>query len=297
MRFFKVLAVSTAVLCLPVAMAGQGVTAFTDTGAAFAKSNKANKGGKGQHDKGRAGGKKPDTAKVKPASRKAAAATTDTVALAHPSELKSLNSLNRNINGLMNSSDPKMAPFRAYVLASADRDAAAAALDQATADLEESALAYQALVDAGLANPDPALARVDLLDRVNALLEAQPAEDDPAYEEWAAEFASVSGALSALDQYEADLQKMDDARQAIAEADEAISEEALKEAIAAAINETGQGPVTGLDITPEVEAWVSERLGIGDADGLIDDYLSQESVEQDAEAMSEGDNMEVAQAE
>ncbi len=375
MRLLRMLVVSSVVLCLPVAIGGQGFSDFGNTGAAFAKSDKSDKGGSGRSDKGDKGrsdksqrdkgksdrgktasrteskatksgdkarssaGKGPNavwkdikrsfgskkktatkkpvtkkqvtkrtsvapkTVKVRPVNRKVAktaVATVGTMALAHPSELKALNSLNRNINGLMNSSDPKMEPFRTYILASADREDAAEDLAEAIADLEKSEGAYQGLVDDGVLDPDPTLAKADLLERANALLDEMPAADDPAFEDWSREFAEVSNAMDVLEQFEADRLEADEAGKAFAEAEAAISEEALREAIAASVNETGQGPTTEADITPEVEAWVSDRLGVGDADGLIDDYIkSQETGERDADADANtgDDNIEVAEAE
>ena len=55
------------------------------------------------------------------------------------------------------------------------------------------------------------------------------------------------------------------------------------------MNATGAGPITAEDVSPEMFDWVSAEMGVGDdADGLIDDYIAQQTA-QAAEGDASGD--------
>jgi hypothetical protein len=80
----------------------------------------------------------------------------------------------------------------------------------------------------------------------------------------AAAIASIGASVELQDLTEA-TGAAEGAEAAVAEAEEDVSPEALEEALLTAANKP---------VTVDVVVWVSEQLGIGDADGLIDDYLA-----------------------
>ncbi len=80
----------------------------------------------------------------------------------------------------------------------------------------------------------------------------------------AAAIASIGASVELQDLTEA-TGAAEGAEAAVAEAEEDVSPEALEEALLTAANKP---------VTDDVVVWVSEQLGIGDADGLIDDYLA-----------------------
>jgi len=178
-------------------------------------------------------------------------------------QLGRLNSLNRNINGLMNSSDPHMAGIRDYVRANAALDAAEAALTEAQGDLATAQDAYAAVVAAAnpvgydgtaYADTTPATlqARLDLLQ--GAPITDETDTDFAAYNAEVAalttilespEAATLGTATDAVAQAEADVT---DATVGTTDAD-------LQAALVAAANKPG-------DITPEILAWAKARLDV-----------------------------------
>jgi hypothetical protein len=187
------------------------------------------------------------------------------------SELGRLNSLKRNINGLMNSNDAKMDGIRAYIIANGTLADAEAALEEATNTLTDAQAAYDALaLSLGVdgypdTSPDGLQAS---LDEVNAALLLDEGNLD-----LQAEQALLTTAIATLST-SPELQTLNDATGAaeeaandVAEAEEAVSEEALLAALESAANKP---------VTDDVVAWASEQLGVGDADGLIDDYLASQ---------------------
>ncbi len=196
--------------------------------------------------------------------------------------LKGLNSLNRNINGLMNSSDPKMDLFREFVMASAGHEQALATFTDAAASFDADG-SYQTLLGTmGLSMPTTAKEYNALFDELTALSTA--AAPDPAnYPEDAAGAADYETDFTAWETSSQDATTaLADAEAAaifaasaeVSEAGESSSEEAMIEAMVAGLNATGAGPVTTEDMDPDMIEWVSARLGVGDADGFIDVYLS-----------------------
>ncbi len=184
-------------------------------------------------------------------------------------ELGRLNSLKRNINGLMNSNDAKMDGIRAYIIANGALVDAEADLETANTALTDAQTAYAALVASlGVDSyPDTTPAGLQLsLDAVNEALVLDPANPD-----LLAEQALLTTAISTLGS-STELQNLADATgdvqeatDAVAEAQEAVSPEALFAALESAANKP---------VTDDVVSWASEQLGVGDADGLIDDYLA-----------------------
>ena len=257
-------------------------------GAAFAKSDKAkgkskSRGGKPEH-----AGKRSETKEKN----------------IH-AQLKGLNSLGRNINGLMNSSDPKMEPFRAIVLAGAE-------LDGAMQDLLDAQSAYDEL-------------GIDFLAALEALGMDAPTTDEE-YEALMAELFLLSGgeepdwadydgfffddeegyaeAMAAWDAYQS-LQSWYDLQGAQSEVDDLfamLDDDAVTQAIVDGMNETGTGDFTTDGVTEEMLQWVKDQLGIDgvdengetvEVDGLIDDYLAgQEDTTADAGDVDASDDSE-----
>lgn len=96
-------------------------------------------------------------------------------------QLGGLNSLNRNVNGLMNSSDPRMVEIRQFVQAGADLVDAQAALVTAQTNYDAAAATYSTLVNSlgvgGYADTSPTGLQGEL-DAVNAALVGDPTNPD-----------------------------------------------------------------------------------------------------------------------
>ena len=361
MRIFGIVAISLAVLCMPVAMGAHDVFDLGDYGAAHAKNGNngksdngkggGNGGGKDRGDKsdksdksaGKAKGGKERAAsrsssgnakqggpkklfdgiksafggkktvkvkKAKPVQKQAAvkkapktngkkaalaaAAATGAIAGAHPSDMKALNSLNRNINGMMNSSDPKMEPFREFIRANAELQSGEEYLDLVAAQdkLAMSQDTYAGYVETYGLDPDPVIAAEQLENAMTAHLAAKPETDDPNDPDliaWEAERKNLEDAATALETVEADKITVDEAQDAydvVAEAAGA-DDAALTQAIVDSINQTGAGPVTVDDIPEAMFDKVAAYMGVGEAHGFIDEYAAQMET---ADAESEDDD-------
>ncbi|WP_136057637.1 hypothetical protein [Candidatus Halocynthiibacter alkanivorans] len=190
------------------------------------------------------------------------------------SELKGLNSLKRNINGLMNSSDPKMAAFRDFVSASADLELAKEALAKVQSVYTQTSGDFLRMAsDMGISS-DPSTAQAELDTQMEDLLASEPEADDPAYTQWAEDAAAVTDAQSVMTRLNEDWASLQDAKSEVEGATAGTSEADMMDAIVAAINSTGAGPVTEADVTPEMAEWVAAQLGVGDSSGAIDAWLS-----------------------
>ncbi|WP_136057653.1 hypothetical protein [Candidatus Halocynthiibacter alkanivorans] len=268
MKLVNVLAMTSVMLMGPAMVGSVNLLGFQDVEAAWAGGNGKGGGGGKSSEKSRGksearGGGKPvfagqgnRTASVK--APKAVKATQGSLS----SQLKALNSLNRNINGLMNSSDPKMEPFRDFVSNSAELELLIVAKADAEAALGETSAALAAALAALEVNPETAEA--DLVTLLETPDLSQEAIDE------------ITAAQELLEQQAEDQAALDEASDDAAAAAEATSEEAMIEAMVASLNATGAGPVTVDDITPEMTAWVAEQLGVGeDQHGLIDDWLAK----------------------
>lgn len=224
---------------------------FSDTGAAYAKSDKAGGGGNGGGSRG-----KSSSARGGQSERGAASAASHKSARA---ALGPLNSLGRNINGIMNSSDPKMASVKEYVSAVEAFGDAEAALSDAQKAYAES---YADLAEAaGALNlSDTPSGWADEITALSADLAANPvAEGEEGYDAYLAELAAVQDAEAALAQALSDKGTLDAAELGMVEAEAGVSDEALTEAIVAAYNATGQ-TMTEADVTPEMLAFARSKL-------------------------------------
>lgn len=201
-------------------------------------------------------------------------------------QLAGLNSLNRNINGLMNSSDPRMELVREYITNGA-------ALEQATADLEaaqgtltdlKAALDTYAgdyVTTAALASYDGSFtytgATVQTLNDRLAVLN-DPLVTDLTNVDALAERDALVAALTAINGSAegiavSDQQTVVDGLTSdVADLGDATTEDALKAALLAAANKNRVAAV-GEDayLTPEIMAWATAKI-----DSLVADYAAQQ---------------------
>ncbi|WP_068116071.1 hypothetical protein [Tropicimonas marinistellae] len=237
------------------------------------------------------------------------------------SDLKSLNSLSRNINGMMNGKDAKMDPFRDFIIASAENEVAQEELERAIAALAMTQADYDEIAAAYELPEDPA----DALSALEALADAHiapeepmpPAETDPEYDdlypkwleahsEWESEYetwkeenAKLTEAVATAKQLQSDSETLTAAEETATRTSEAASEEVMRQAMVDSLNSTGAGPVADEDLTQEMEDWVAARLGVDDHDGLIDDYRAiqattdlDDTSAEDPEVLDEDDALE-----
>ncbi len=215
-------------------------------------------------------------------------------------QLKGLNSLNRNANGFFNGKDPKLATLRDFVAASVLASGLAGDLALAEEGLAAKEQALGALLsELGVTNTELDGQRTELEGRREELLANEPAIDDPSRTEWEAEVASVDAGLGAISDVEGGLEAVADARDAVDQSADETDETALREAIAAAMNATGSKTITPEEVSPEVVDFVSDKLGVGDAHGFIDEGILREEeagddVAEDDTLIEEDDEEELA---
>ena len=241
----------------------------------------------GQSNESEAKGKKvADTEAVTTTGKSTKIAKTKNLS----AQLAGLNSLKRNINGLMNSSDPRMLQIRAFVEASAALETATVALESAEATLT----ALQGKLDAYVADyvTTAALVAYDgtysyadaTLQSLNDRLAALALVDDPANAEAIAAEQSalmavlaeinLSPELAAVTEQQGIVQGIEGE---IAVLEPQTTEDVLQAALLAAANKNRVAEAGGdAYLTPEIMAWASGVLGVGDKYGLIDDLLAQQ---------------------
>ena len=249
---------------------------FSDQGSAFAKNN-GNKGNKGNRGKSAGKGKaKANNSSSTRGNRQYASLGPKPKNL--HARLKGLNSLNRNINGLMNSSDPKMDLFREFVMAGADYEISLTDFAALVSDIETGGTLDALLATLGLGTGASSQEIYGKIAELTALSTAtEPVAGD--YPDTNA-FNKAQSAWSTSKTDAADTLAVLDAGLVAAAADvtaagDASSENALIEAMVAGLNATGAGPVTAEDMDPDMVDWVSAQMGVGDADGFIDAYLTK----------------------
>lgn len=172
-------------------------------------------------------------------------------------DMRGLNSLRRNINGLMNSSDPKMEGFREFVRATSALETAEAGLAQVQGGYDAALAAYQTL---GLSGDAPA----DLADLTNALANLQAPDPDIATQEeldaHAAELAALTDAIAVVTAYLGEAEIYAGAQQAVDAAAAETSEQAMIEAFVAAMQASGQADFTSEDITSDMMAEITRQM-------------------------------------
>jgi len=201
-------------------------------------------------------------------------------------QLGGLNSLNRNINGLMNSSDPRMDGVREFILASVESERA----------LEQVELAQITLGDAETALGDHLALLLsengfeggtlsDLESRLAELESAPLLEDDEGFQEWQQERdllvatlelvrtdETLQGLLTEFSDSEALLAELETTA---AQLGESASEENLIAALLLAANKNRVAQSGEEYLTPEILEWAQKVLGVGEYQGLIDDYAAR----------------------
>ncbi|MEQ1768640.1 MAG: hypothetical protein ABL879_02280 [Devosia sp.] len=201
-------------------------------------------------------------------------------------KLGGLNSLGRNINGLMNSSDPRMESVRTFIVASADLAAAEAAVPGAETAVGTATDAYDSFVAGfGLAayDADPDAYAETSLAALQARLVVlnDTLATDPTNVGAAGEAASLAAAINAV-QASNELSNLLTAQTALDEINSevaaglaATSDEMLIEALMSAANDSRLAQYGDGYVDPQLLAWAKQELGVGDAQGLIDDYISK----------------------
>lgn len=187
-------------------------------------------------------------------------------------QLAGLNSLKRNINGLMKSSDPRMTEIRQFIVASADLVDAKAILEDASGELEDAENDYLSLLQRAGIQPSLDITPTMVENRIGEIeriLEEEPPEDPTDLND---ELEALQGALDGLAAQwavvEAERGELADAAEDVAALEDATDAGALEDALRAAANRSR-------GVTDEVIEWASLQLGVGDADGLIDDYIER----------------------
>ena len=183
------------------------------------------------------------------------------------SALKGMNSLKRNINGLMNSSDPKREGFRSYIPANAALLAAQADLETAQGEYDLALENYMSLSLSGVAADDLA----NLIAALEGLSAPDPAtateEELAAYQSQLAHLTQSIETVNAFIQETAELALVN---QLATEALEGTTEEDMIEAFVAGMVSSGQSDFTAEDITPEMMALLQAQM-----DALVGAYTGQ----------------------
>ncbi|WP_281857918.1 hypothetical protein [Litoreibacter halocynthiae] len=197
-------------------------------------------------------------------------------------QLKGLNSLNRNSNGFFNGKDPKLDPLRKFVASSAAYTGLESALQDAQAELTENqALLDEIATELGLSSDNLAEQRTEFEKLQDALLADEPELDDPDRSNWETQLAAVESGLDAVEKVEANADAVTSAEVDLEEAQGNVSDEALRDAIAASMNSTGSETVNPEELSDEVVEFVSDKLGVGEADGFIDVAVEEAESEDD----------------
>lgn len=292
----NVIMLSATALALIAAPVLTNQTALSDL-QAIAK-DKGNSGGGGGGSEngnggGNGGGSTGESRKSEGTGKKVAATeelTTTKAAKATKTknlnaQLAGLNSLKRNVNGLMNSSDPRMEQIRGYIEASAALETATAALGDAEILLAQQQAAFETYLDsyvagglaAGFDAPvydDPSLET--LSQRLGELDDAIALDplDQAAIDERTALLAALEVINTSPEATAVSTQQgvVDGLVEEIAGLEELTTEEALQAALLAAANknrvaEAGEAAY----LTPELMAWATARI-----EALTDQYQAQQ---------------------
>lgn len=202
-------------------------------------------------------------------------------------KLAGLNSLKRNINGLMNSADPRMDEIRAFIIASADLATAEANLAQAKLDAAAAQDAYDSYV-AGLVpapwDGDKTAYADTSLDGLNARLATlnDQLAADPTNTAISDEIAALTTTIdqvstsTELTTLGAALQTKAGFEEQVAADTTATSDNALIEALMVAANDNRVSQYGDGYVDPALLDWAKQKLGVGDYAGLIDAYIAKQ---------------------
>lgn len=182
------------------------------------------------------------------------------------SAMKSLNSLKRNINGLMNSIDPKLEGFRSYLLANEALQDAETLLAIAKGEFDAANAEYKAAYDALDLSGHPGVDLAALQTTLDGLVAPDPEtateEEIAAYNQ---QVEDLTAAMETIETYQTEYKELDDAMAAVIEASAGTTEEDLLQAFVEAMHASGQTDFTVDDITDEMLALFQSH---------IDNYLN-----------------------
>ncbi len=201
--------------------------------------------------------------------------------------LGGLNSLKRNINGMMNSADPRMEGIREYIRASAEGETLAGDLEAAQTAVSDAESALDTYLAETLSENggDPAayedLSAEALEARLDELTADPLAEGDEGYEEWLAETNALTDTLNTIEADETyanltdSLATAEDDLAATQESVDSVGDTTSEESLIAALQEAAN-PNSDGEFDDDLLEWAREQLGVGEHDGLIDAYAAQQ---------------------
>lgn len=254
-----------------------GGSATSNAGSGSSNSGDTNSGNKNSAERGNsaASRKQPDTVNsIKSTTMSEADHEIDTVADAHSNDthlsesvlssdkakdkslhavLNRINSIQRNMNALINSKDPKLASLRTYILNSAELTKAQTSADAAQAALDAAITDY---ANAGLTG--------DYTSTLASLATAAASADASSLSAIYAQIDIVNAVIAAQNNLVAS-----EAR--VAQFSVLTSDAAFTDALASLSNRQ----LSSADITPEALAWAKATLGTDDAAGAIDSAMAQ----------------------
>lgn len=284
---------SAPLVALPTLELPDGYSAFAGNGKGGGKGNGGggsggggggNKSQGGSENSGRSSGNAASPGQAKKAEKLATLTTTEKTAKAKniKAELAGLNSLKRNINGLMNSADPRMEAIRTYVVNGAELELAQQQLAAAQETLEGAEGTFAALAGgAGLTSYDGLYAYDDLTlatltTRLEALEAVELLPTDPNYEALQAEIGALQALLTS-----GEASAVVAAQEAVVIAGNAVTTETLgttdadlTAALLLAANKNRVAAAGEGYVTPEILEWAKKQLGTGEYNGAIDKYLA-----------------------
>jgi hypothetical protein len=259
--------------------------------SALAGSGKGNGGGGGNEksqgkseNSSQSNGSGTSSGQAKKAEKLATLTTTEKTAKTKniKAELAGLNSLKRNVNGLMNSADPRMEAIRTYVLNGAELELAQQQLVAANQTLEGAEGTFASLAGAaGLSSYDGLYAYDDLTltiltTRLQTLESVELLPTDPNYEALQSEIGALQALLTS-----GEASAVVAAQEAVVIAGNAVTTETLgttdadlTAALLLAANENRVAAAGEGYVTPEILDWAKMQLGTGEYDGAIDSYLA-----------------------
>ena len=292
--FRHALLLSTAAFALiaaPVLLNATPLSDITTQAAGNEKSKGKSEKGNSGSSQSRAGGSARKSSSASAITQRGGAGETAAKPKNVNAQLAGLNSLKRNINGLMNSSDPRMVELRSYVANSAALEIATRDLAAAQAELQSLVGAFEGYVDSTVANAglvaydgsgaydDPSLASLQARQaELAAAIAADPTNADAQ-----AEYDTLTATLGTIGS-SAELQAISTQQGLIGGLESDIAgyqsvttEESLRAALLTAANENRVADAGGdAYLTPEIMSWAEQQLGVGESNGLIDAYVAQQ---------------------
>jgi len=190
-------------------------------------------------------------------------------------ELKELNSLKRNIDGLMNSSSPKFAAIRDYVQKSATFELAKIALEAADVVFRSAAADYQNYARILSLSGDPVQDTAALQSWLD-MLNAEPLQPGAeGFEQWSADVAVLTEAFAVVASYQQAQADLVEAQSIAMQAAVGTSEMDLAAALAAAANPSGDAALAEITLSRDALERAKGLLGFGEPVGLIDAYVAK----------------------